>query len=235
MRNKTQGKLIVLEGLDGSGKKTQLDLLSKRLKKEGYKVVQFDFPQYYQTFFGQLVGRFLKGEFGRLSEVSPYLAALLYAGDRWQSKKKIEKNLQKGKIVVANRYFPSQIFQLAKFSNVLKQQEFWRWIEELEYKIYQIPKPDMVIFLDVPVEIGQKLVLDKGRRRYLGRRKHDIHEANLMYQKKVQGLYRKFALKYPYWQTICCFKDKKLLSKEKIAQKIWQIVSKFIGSYYSLS
>lgn len=222
----TKGKFIVIDGTDGSGKKTQANILIKRLKKLKYETALFDFPQYYSSFFGKMVGRYLKGEFGKLADISPYLASLLYAGDRWQAKEKISQNLNEGKIVVTNRYVPSNLaYQGAKLP-LGERQKFFQWLEDLEYRLYQIPKEHLVIFLYVPVEIGQGLVDNKGHRKYLGGRKRDIHEENLSYLKKVEKLYQEFCQKRKNWQLISCTKNGQILSREKIAEKIWDIVSR---------
>lgn len=149
---KKRGKFIVIEGIDGSGKDTQTNLLVKKLKESGYKVRNFDFPQYRKTFFGGAVGRFLKGEFGSLNEVNPYLASIVYAGDRWQAKDEINKYLGMGYVVVSNRYVLSNLHQASKLKSK-KRKEFWDFIENLEYKTYGVPKEDLDLILDVPVEV----------------------------------------------------------------------------------
>ena len=108
------GKLIVIEGIDGSGKGTQLKMLLKYLNEKNINHVSFDFPQYGKTFFGDFAGRFLNGEFGHFSRINPYLASFLYAADRWQVKDKIWQAINDGKLVVCNRYTPSSIYQAVK-------------------------------------------------------------------------------------------------------------------------
>src|SRR6266567_7862251 len=135
-----KGKFIVVDGTDGSGKKTQTALLAKRLKKEGYKVKLIDFPQYESNFFGKMVGRYLSGEFGSAEQVSPYLASILYAADRHETKGKIEKWLKEGNIVISDRYASSnQIHQGGKISDVKKRKEFLEWLEEMEFVVFKIP------------------------------------------------------------------------------------------------
>ncbi len=223
-----KGKFIVIDGTDGSGKKTQADILIKRLKKLKYKTALFDFPQYYSSFFGKMVGRYLKGEFGKSDDVSPYLSSLLYAGDRWQAKEKILQNLNEGKIVVTNRYVPSNLaYQGAKLPSK-ERRKFFHWLENLEYQYYKIPKENLVIFLYVPVEIGQGLVDGKGHRKYLGGKKRDIHEENLSYLKKVEKLYQEFCKTRKNWHCVICTQNGKILSREQIAERIWEKVRKSI-------
>jgi dTMP kinase len=217
------GKFIVIDGLDGSGKKTQMDLLILHFRKYKIKAEVFDFPQYYKTFFGKLVGRYLKGEFGDVNQTNPYLAALTFAGDRWQTKDKIKKALKQGKIVLANRFTTSSMaFMSAKFKTKKKQNQCIEFITELEYKIYNLPKEDLLIYLSVPPDIGQKLVLQKGRRKYMGNKNHhDIHEQNLLYLKRVGDIYLRLVNKNQHWLKINCLNKKnKLKSKAEIHQLI---------------
>lgn len=222
---KNKGKFIVLEGTDGSGKATQLKLLVDFLKNRGHKVKQADFPQYYTTFFGKLVGRFLKGEFGGISEVSPYLASLTYAGDRFQAREKIENWLKQEKIVVANRYTGSNMAHQAAKLSPSEKIKFVRFIEEMEYKIFKIPREDIVIFLYVPVKIGRKLVDKKKKRPYLDGKKRDIHEADHSHQKKASEMYLFLAKKYRYWVKInCCDRQGSLRKPEEIHELILTVL-----------
>jgi len=205
-----RGKFIVIDGLDGSGKATQTKLLIDYLKKQKRQVETVDFPQYYKTFFGHLVGRYLKGDFGGLNDVSPYLASLTYAGDRWQAKEKMENALKKGKILIANRYTSSSMaFMGAKITKKLKREKFFQWLTELEFKIYSIPREDFLIYLSVPPKIGQQLVLNKGARKYMGnKKKHDIHEANIKYMETVEKVYLDLVKRFKNWDKIECLDEK---------------------------
>jgi dTMP kinase len=222
-----KGKFIVIEGTDGSGKATQLGLLKARLEKEGCKVETADFPQYYDTFFGKLVGRYLKGDFGGLDQVDPHLASLTYAGDRWQAKEKINRWLEQGFTVLANRYTGANMgFQTGKLPEE-QWDEFLAWLDELEYQTYGIPWEDVVVFLHVPVEIGQQLVDKKGHRDYVGGSRRDIHEKDLSYQKKVEKVYLYLVKKYPHWLYIeCCDKQGNLMSPETIHELIYDSLRK---------
>jgi len=226
---KIKGKFVVIDGLDGSGKKTQLDLLLKYCRKNKIKAATVDFPQYYRTFFGRLVGRYLKGEFGSLYQTNPYLAALPYAGDRWQAKTEMEKALNKGKLLLANRYVSSAFaFMGAKFSEKAEQNKIIRWLSKLEYEVYGIPKEDLLVYLSVPPDLGQKLVLNKGRRKYIGNKnKHDIHEENLAYLKRVEKIYLRLVDCFPHWIMIKCL-DKKgnLKTREEIHEMIIRTLKK---------
>lgn len=201
-----KGKFVVMDGLDGSGKKTQLDLLVKYCKKKKIKTATVDFPQYYKTFFGRLVGRYLKGEFGGLKSTNPYLTSLTFAGDRWQAKAYMDKALAAGKLLLANRYISSNIgFQSAKFTRMADQDKFISWLLKLEHQVYQIPREDYVVYLSVPPHIGYRLVLQKGKRKYVGNKnKHDIHEESLAYLKRVESVYLRLVEKHSHWLKIDC-------------------------------
>ena len=220
------GKLIVFEGLDASGKRTQCELLIKRLKKNGYNIVLFDFP-IYDSFYGSLVGKYLKGEF---KELSPYIASLLFALDRADIKDKIINNLKDNKIVIINRYVASnKAFQSVRLKDKKERIALIKWVEELEYSKNNLPKEDFVIYLDVPTNIATKLQDKKGYRSYMGNNEKDIHERNIKYLKEVENVYFEL-LKDKKWFKVECVKNNKLLSTEEISEKVWGVVkSKLIN------
>lgn len=218
-----QGKLIVIDGIDGAGKATQTKLLIHRLEDAGYKTATLDFPQYYNNFFGKLTGRFLNGEFGDAPTANPYLASVLYAADRWESKGKIEKWLEEGRIVILDRYVSSnQIHQGGKISNVEEKKKFLDYLEEMEFNVFKIPKPDAIIFLNVPYEISKNLIAKKAERAYVVGEKQDKVEKSQSYQ---EGAYRQsleMIKKYNNWNEINCIENDKIILPEEISQKIWE-------------
>lgn len=229
MENKTKGKLIVIDGIDGSGKATQAKLLIKRIKKSGYKTATLDFPQYYNNFFGELVGRFLNGEFGNAPKINPYLASVLYAADRWEAKEKIEKWLEDEKIVLLDRYSSSnQIHQAGKFSDPKERKKFLEWLEEMEFNVFKIPKPDAIIFLNVPYKISKKLLTKKVSRSYLKNAKSDKVEKSRVYQESSYQQSLNLVKKYNNWTEINCIKNNELLSIGEISDLIWSRVEKFL-------
>ena len=222
---KKKGKLIVIDGLDGSGKATQTKLLIRNLKKAGYKTAVTDFPQYYTSFFGKMVGRYLAGEFGTAKQVSPYLASILFALDRWQAKEKMQKWLDQGRIIISNRYISAnQIHQTAKIYGKKEKEKFLNWLEKMEFEIFSIPKPYLIINLQVPYQIGQRLVIKKGTRGYMGGIKKDIHEASKSHLTQAQQQIFDLIKKYNRWKTVNCFEKGKLLSKQEISKRVWHIV-----------
>lgn len=219
-----KGRLIVIEGTDGSGKGTQLNLLLDYFNQKKIPHASFDFPQYGKTFFGDFVGRFLNGEFGHFSRINPYLAMFPYAGDRWQIKDQLYQALYQGKIVICNRYAPSISYQLAKVKPK-DRINFLRWAEKLEYQVFGIPKEDIVIFLYVPFLIAQKLIEKKQKRTYLKNKAKDQYEENVAYLQKVEKMYLWLNKTKNNWIKIDCV-DKKggLLKPEHIHKKILQTI-----------
>lgn len=213
----------MIDGTDGSGKATQTKLLADRLEKSGHKVKTIDFPQYENNFFGKMVGRYLSGEFGSASEVGPYLASILYACDRFESKNKIENWLENGFIVIADRYASSsQIHQGGKISDQHKRKEFLAWLEEMEFRVFKIPRPDAIIYLDMPLKISQKLLKEKTAQKkkvYL-RGKKDIHENDLKHLADAKNSAIKLIKKSNNWIKIDCAQKGKPLAIEEINRNI---------------
>src|SRR5713226_797350 len=160
-----RGKLIVLEGIDGSGKRTQLDLLASELEARGMVAFRISFPRY-ESFCGELVGRYLNGEFGPLGAVDPHLSALLYAGDRLEAKPEIDAALAAGKFVLADRYAGSNMAHQSSRVHPEQREEFIAWLKRLEYGLYGLPVEDLVISLRVHVAEAHRLVGLKSARAY---------------------------------------------------------------------
>lgn len=184
--------LFVIEGVDGAGKSTQIKLLKDFFSKKGYDCEYMHFPRTETPYFGELIARFLRGEFGSLNEVDPYLVAMLYAGDRKDTSSIINSWLTDGKIVLLDRYTYSNIaYQCAKLNEVSSQEKLMHWILSLEFNHFAIPVPDINIFLDVPFAFTEKN-LTKSRtgndRNYLNGNR-DIHEESMVFQKKVREIY----------------------------------------------
>ena len=216
---KRKGKLIVIDGGDGSGKATQSQLLIDYLKVNKYRVKYMDFPRYYSSFHGNIVGRFLTGEFGKLDDVSPYLSSLAYALDRASAKEEMDLCLSHGGVVVSNRYATSSMaHQGARLSHD-KQKEFVNWVDELEYKVHKIPREDIVVYLYVPWKIGYELTLKKEARGY-AKGGLDLAEKDMHHRQEAEALYLRLANERPNWITIDCVKDGTILPKEVIFQQI---------------
>jgi len=214
-----KGKLIVIEGNDGSGKGTQHKLLLEYLTKNNVSFSAFDFPQYESTFFGNFVGRFLNGDFGHVSRINPYLAMFPYAGDRWQVKEKLHESVNSGKLVICNRYAPSIAYQVVKVKPS-ERKKFLSWAEELEYKVFGIPREDWVIFLYVPFKVAHKLIEQKGERKYLNGKTHDQYE-DYDYLKRVEKMYLWLSKIKKNWIRIdCCDHNGQMKTREEIFSEI---------------
>ena len=196
------GKLIAIEGIDGSGKRTQLDLLSKALEARGSRVYSTGFPQY-DSWFGKMVGQFLNGQLGALESVDPHFTALLYAGDRFEAKNKITAALQDARIVLIDRYIGSNLAHQTARVPVGQRSAFRSWIEHLEYNIYDLPREDLILYLRVPPSEAQKLVSLKSQRAYTSA-KQDLLEASLHHLHEAASMYDQLAGNPP-WVTIECY------------------------------
>src|ERR1700693_5334188 len=153
----SRGKLIALEGIDGSGKLTQLDLLARELDARGLATFRISFPRY-ESFFGKLVGSYLNGDFGALDAVDPHFAALLYAGDRFEAKQELSAALEQGQLILADRYIASNLAHQTARVSADKRDAFIHWIEHLEYGVYGLPREELVMYLRVPPLQAQALV-----------------------------------------------------------------------------
>jgi len=222
------GKLIVLDGTDGSGKATQTKILVEKLKQEGYTPEIADFPQYGKK-SAAMVEEYLNGKYGGPNDVSPYIASTFYAIDRYDLGFQIRKWLEQDKIVIGNRYVAANMgHQGSKFANSQERKKYFDWLYHLEYEIFKIPKPDLNIILHVPAAISQKLVDQKEAREYIGDKKRDIHENDLNHLKAAEQSYLEATQTYPDFTVIECTKNSEMLSREEIAEMIWQEVSKII-------
>ncbi|MCP5005983.1 MAG: hypothetical protein GY941_18900 [Planctomycetes bacterium] len=283
---RARGRMIVVEGTDGSGKTVQTRILKERLRKKKYRVQMTDFPQYGNSFFADMIEEYLKGKFGwpqelrdhlkthplptkqkqdtqqlehncpnkvshkshpdsesiighthnlpgstvpRPNEVNAYLSSLLYAGDRWLLKDQMTKWLDEGVIITSNRYVCSNMaHQGAKLKDTGEQNRFFKWIEELEYKVFAVPRPDLIIYLSVPIEISQKLIIDRLRSSEYDKTKFDMHEGDLEYLHEAQMIYERLSEVNSTWFTVKCAKNNKILPTDEIAENVWSIVSQIL-------
>jgi len=219
----TRGKLIALEGIDGSGKRTQLDLLSSELDARGLGTFRISFPRY-ESFYGKLVGRYLNGEFGALDAVDPHLSALLYAGDRLEAKPEIDAALAAGKIVLAGQYIASNMAHQSARVPPEQREEFFVWLKRLEYGLYALPAEDLVVFLRVPVPEAHRLVGLKFERSYTNM-KRDIQEADIEHLEQTAIIYDRLATEAS-WARIDCINTVSgvLYSPEEIHRTVLQAV-----------
>jgi len=218
-----RGKLMVIEGIDGAGKRTQANLLARAFQQRGVPFVRFSFPRY-ESSFGRLIARFLNGEFGPLPAVDAHFSAVLYAGDRFEAKPELEAALNAGQAVVTDRYIASNLAHQAARVPAERRPEFILWLRQLEYGIYRLPAEDLVIYLRVPAKEGHRLVGLKSARSYTEKRR-DLQESDLLHLKDAALVYDELA-QQPNWVTIECFdaKSGKHRPPEEIHQDLLEAV-----------
>lgn len=186
------GKLIVLEGTDGAGKSTQLELIKKYLIENNFKFDFLHFPKYGHNEFSEVIAKFLQGEFGGIDDVDPYFVANIYGMDRYMYKPTLLQQLEDNDVVLLDRYvFSNLAFQGAKYEDGGKSAYIQNWINEFEFEFLELPYPDLTIFLDVPMDVVKGRLEEKrdgDDREYL-EGKQDIHEEDLDFQSRVRDIY----------------------------------------------
>ena len=196
--------LIVLEGLDGAGKSTQVKMLRAYLETRCPELEYIHFPRYEAPVYGDLISRFLRGEFGSNAEVHPQLVALLFAEDRHGAAPSMKEALAAGKTVLLDRYVYSNIaYQCAKLKDPADKARLRDWIFNTEYGDFQLPVPDLNLFLDVPIGFVEKSLSgnrEGSDRNYLEGSK-DIHESSISFQKDVRDMYVGETLRDPRFLT----------------------------------
>jgi len=210
---------IVLEGIDGSGKSTQINLLRQYLDKQNVNYEYLHFPRTDSPVYGELISMFLRGEFGDINTVNPYLTALLYAGDRHDASQIIRSWIKKGDLVIVDRYVYSNIaYQCAKIKSETDKKALKKWIKYLEYEYNGIPAPDTGIFLNVSHEFTKdKLTSERnGADRDYLKGKRDIHEQSLDFQKKVSDEYLSLVKEDGNFHLIDCCPDNKNMQKPEV-------------------
>lgn len=209
------GKLIVIEGADSSGKATQTVLLLSRMREHG-SVMPFAFPRY-DTPSGMFVRECLLGKFGNFLEESPYFSSLPYVLDFLNARDELLDALSRGH-VLCDRYAPSNIaYQCAKLISRKEQRTFVSWLENRMYEVHKLPKPNAVVYLCVPASVSTRLIEERGE-------KKDQHEAHIDYQERVVGTYTELAAERPDWHVVECAPKGRLLSREAIHTKVWEVV-----------
>lgn len=225
---------IVLEGLDGAGKSTQIRMLRQLFADRGVESEYVHFPRFDSPVYGQLIARFLRGEFGGVQEVDPYLVALIFAGDRADAAPQIRQWLAEGKAVVLDRYVYSNVgFQCAKLPAGEERDRLADWIVNLEFGYNALPRPDLSLFLDVPFAFTERKLSEarEGDDRDYLQGGQDIHEASLQLQQDVRSVYLASAAKDPSLRVVDCSDASGAMeSPEGIFAKIREELTPILGA-----
>ena len=212
------GKLIVIDGIDGSGKSTQLDLLKQELEVNGFKTESIHFPRHGQP-TAYLVDEYLKGKYG---EVNAYAGSIFYAIDRFDAKAQIQEWLKQGKIVLSDRYVTANAGH--KGCKILEEAErlkFFKWLDNLEYNIFGLPKPDLNIILNMPYMSAHKLI---SARKTKNNHFDNLHETNLTHLRLAQNVYLQIAQLFPNTKIVECVEGKNILSQSATHNQVWELV-----------
>ena len=218
------GVLIAIEGIDGAGKGTQAAQLISGLRARGLSANSLQFPRYSATSFGRSIGDYLNGRFGALDQVHPQLASVLYAGDRFESRGLLLQLLQQNDVVVLDRYVGSNLaHQAAKLSGS-ERTALMEWIEQIEFGVFQLPRPQLTVLIDMSSQMSRELVSRKAARDYTDQQA-DLHESDLPYLEKVRRCYLALANSRPDWRTVYGLDDDGCLRTiEDVAIDILQLV-----------
>lgn len=218
-----QGRLIVIEGTDGSGKTTQTEALLRRLKQEDIDAESLRFPQYEKNLFGKLIRECLDGLHGDFMHLDPKVTSVLYACDRFETASRLNTWLQEGKVVILDRYVSSnQIHQGGKIKDESERNKFLEWLSAMEYDTLNVLKPDMVLYLDVAEEISRELILKREGVR-------DLADSDFDYLHNSKEAGKHLLTREKFWERIECTPEDSLLSIDEIHEIIWSKVSKLLA------
>lgn len=222
------GKLVVIDGTDGSGKQTQLEILEKNLQRENIDYRKVSFPNY-DSPSSSLVKMYLSGEFGKDAKaISPYIASTFYAADRYATyKKDLEEYYENGGLILADRYTTANmVHQAGKIKDKEERKKFLDWLWDLEFNLYKIPVPTKVFFLNMPVEYSLKLTQNR-QNKFNKNAKKDIHESDVNHLKDSYNAACELAKIYN-WSEIKCVEDGVIRTREDIGKEIFNIVKEIL-------
>lgn len=223
------GTLIVLDGGDGAGKATQASLLVSRLREAGHAVETLDFPQYTQNTFGALLRECLDGKRGDFMQVDARIASTLYAADRYESKPKLEQWLGEGKVVVLDRYVSSNMLhQGAKIDDPEALEAFLGWLDHVEHSVFKLPRPDAIIYLDVPVAVRADLKARAVAEQKHGATQGDLAEQDQAHQAAAEARAQTIVSQKNNWQRVCCAEAGEMRAREAIHADVYEIVKSVV-------
>jgi len=217
-----RGRFIVLDGIDGSGKSTQLRLLEEELKVTGFTTENIHFPQHGQP-SAALVDEYLSGKHGSLN---PYATSIFFAVDRFEAKKTIEQWVTQGKIVLCDRYVTSNAgHQGGKISDEIERVKYFKWLDNLEYNIFGIPKPDLNIILNVDAHTATKRLKERSAN---SNHVDNMHEKDLKHLQNSHQVYKEIAKMFPNTKLVECSVNGQWLTPEQIHNKVWDLVRRIV-------
>lgn len=216
-----RGKFIVIDGVDGSGKSTQLQMLVKAMRLEGHDVEEIHFPQYGFKSAGA-VEEYLSGKYGLLD---PFSASVLYAIDRFDASFKINSWLDAGKIVISDRYVTANAgHQGGKIDDKQERAKYFKWLNDFEYNVLKIPKPDLNIILHMPAEVSRRLIESRGNEK-------DIHEKDKNHLERAERVFVEISSMFPNTRMVeCVTVNGELLAPQQISNKVWDLVRRIVLS-----
>lgn len=216
--------LIAIEGIDGAGKGTQAGRLVQSLRNLGYRVDTLQFPRYNQTTFGSAIGDFLNGRFGSLNDVHPQLAAVLYAGDRFESRSLLMQMMEDNDVVVLDRFVGSNLAHQSAKLDGTERHALIDWIEKVEFGVFGLPRPNLTVLIDMSSQMSRELVSRKAARDYTTQ-EADLQESDLPYLERVRRCYLALSHSRLDWRTVHGLKDDgSLRTIECVAEEILGLV-----------
>lgn len=220
--------IIAIEGIDGSGKGTQSAQLVERLTASGTTAARLQFPRYSETTFGTAIGDFLNGRFGDLDTVHPQLAAVLYAGDRFESKAVLQQAIDQHEVVVLDRFTGSNLAHQAAKLDGDERLELMKWIDHVEHVVFGLPRPNLNILIDISSDWSRELVGRKGERNYTDA-EADIQESNLPYLERVRKAYLTIAASRDDWKIVESLgQDGQLRSIDDINKQMLELITPLV-------
>jgi dTMP kinase len=238
---------VAIEGIDGSGKATQVHLLHQRCLQEGLTCTKIAFPQYGRTPFAEAISEYLNGQFGGVRDVHPKLISVLYASDRYAAKDSLYRSIRESSIVISDRYVASNLAHQAAKLEEEERDSFIDWLSSIEYGIFDLPQADLTLYLDMPLRQANKLVHKKAvRQDHLFSAeeqggytmlKEDIHEADQAYLASCRRVYDRLREKQVggRWVSVSCLDDgEQVRPAHEISQEIWGIVTAELAHKASL-
>lgn len=221
------GQLIAIEGTDGSGKGTQIALLADRLRSEGRSVSTFAFPQYGKKSAG-LVEEYLNGAYGKPDNIDPYAGSLFFALDRFDASSKIREAVERGDIVLLDRYLDSNVgHQGGKIRDESQREKYAAWLYDLEFRILKNPRPDITLVIHVPPSVGQELIKKKTQRAYIeGGKTHDMHEDDLTHLLHAEEAFLWLVRRSPNTHKLIESYSDRLLTPQEVHEKVWDAILK---------